>query len=102
MAATLKLTRKWGGLLFANSGFDISIDGAVVGSIRVKETKELPVDPGHHVLRMGSGRHLSPLRSFDVSQGDVVNFWCRGIFLWPLYLVALFKPDLWITLKEGR
>lgn len=36
MAATLKLTRKWGGLLFANSGFDISIDGAVVGSIRVK------------------------------------------------------------------
>ncbi|MGH2719174.1 MAG: hypothetical protein ACRDJU_11410 [Actinomycetota bacterium] len=101
MAATLKLNRKWGGLVYAQSDFDISIDGAVVGSIGVRETKELAVDPGHHVLRMGRGRHLSPERSFDVGEGDVVSFWCRGTFLWPVYLAALLKPDLWISLKKG-
>ncbi|HLI56669.1 MAG TPA: hypothetical protein VKY26_06485 [Actinomycetota bacterium] len=99
-AATVKVTRRWGGFVMSRP-FPVSIDGTPVDTIAPKETKEFPVDPGHHVLQMGAGRHISPKRSFDVGEGDVASFWCRGAMLWPVYLAALVKPDLWITLKEG-
>jgi hypothetical protein len=99
-SATLTLTRRWAGLVYRNRPFEISLDDNVVGSIAGQQTLELPVDPGHHTLQMGSGRHISPERSFDVTDGDVISFWCRGALLWPVYVASLIKPDLWITLKR--
>lgn len=101
MAATLKLTRKWAGPVFGRSPWEISVDGTEVGSIAVNETKELAVEPGQHVLQVGTGRHISPKRSFDVADGDVASYYCHGAMLWPIYLAALVKPELWITLKPG-
>jgi hypothetical protein len=100
--ATVRLVRTWSGIGIGAQGeqWDIAIDGMVVGSIAKKETVEVAVEPGHRTLRLGSGRHRSAERSFDVSQGEVVTFSCNGPRFWPLFLAALVKPDLWITLRQ--
>ena len=93
----------WSGIGFGaqREQWDIAIDGIVVGSIANKETVEVAVAPGHHTLRLGSGRHRSPERSADVAQGEVVGFRCYGPRFWPQLLAALVKNDLWITLRRA-
>jgi hypothetical protein len=100
---TVRLVRTWSGIGIGGQSeqWDIAIDGIVVGSIASKETVEVAVAPGHHTLRLGSGRHRSAERSIDVTQGDVVGFSCYGPRFWPLLLAALVKNDLWITLRRA-
>ena len=97
--ATLAVTRKWGGLVDRNREWKIEVDGSVVGSIANQKTVEVPLEPGHHTLHLSSRRHVSPERSFDAADGQTVRFGCRAATLWPVYLAALIKPDLWISLK---
>jgi hypothetical protein len=101
MTATLQLTRTFGGI--TNRGkWQILIDGTAVGSIDQKETIELPVEPGHHTLRVKrSERFLSRERSFDAVDERVVSFSCHSQFLWPMYIASLIKPDLWIILRPA-
>jgi hypothetical protein len=101
--ATLRLLRTWSGIgIGAHSEqWNIAIDGTVVGSIANKETIEVSVEPGHHELQLGSGRHRSPERSFDIAQDEVVGFRCHGPKIWPVLVAALVKPDLWISLRRG-
>jgi hypothetical protein len=96
---TLRLVRTWGGIGISGQ-WDIAIDGIVVGSIANKETVEIDVAPGHHTLRLGSGRHRSAERSFDVGQDEVVGFRCHGPRIWPMLVAALINPDLWISLRR--
>ena len=101
MTATLQLTRKWGSVTDRNGKWQILIDGTVAGSIDRQQTVELPVEPGHHTLRVKrSERFLSPERSFDAADEQVVSFWCRSQLLWPMYVASLIKPDLWISLRR--
>jgi hypothetical protein len=106
---TLRLERRWtalartGGaaLAGANKPFTIAIDGTSVGAVAPKETVEVALEPGHHTLRLGPGRHLSPERSFDVAQDEVVSFHCHGPrYGWPQLLAEHVKNDLWITLRR--
>jgi ABC-type transport system involved in multi-copper enzyme maturation permease subunit len=97
--ATLALSRRWGGLSDRNREWQIELDGNVVGSIAAQKTVELSVEPGHHTLHLRSGRHVSPQRAFDAADGQVVRFSCHAPKLWPIYLAALVKPDLWISLR---
>ncbi|HUZ68609.1 MAG TPA: hypothetical protein VMU65_02760 [Candidatus Saccharimonadales bacterium] len=106
---TLRLERRWtslagtGGNALAggNKPFTIAIDGVAVGTLAPKETVDVAVEPGHHTLRLSQGRHLSPERSFDVAQDEVVSFYCHGPrYGWPQLLAALVKPDVWITLRQ--
>jgi hypothetical protein len=106
---TLRLERRWtslagtGGNALAggNKPITIAIDGIAVGALAPKETVEVAVEPGHHTLRLSQGRHLSRERSFDVAQDEVVSFYCHGPrYGWPQLLAALFKPDLWISLRR--
>ncbi len=100
--ATLRLVRAWGGIGTGarSEQWNIAIDGIVVGSIAYRETVEADVAPGHHTLRLESGGHRSPERSFDVAQDEVAGFSCHGPRFWPLLLAALVNPDLWITLRR--
>lgn len=98
-SGTLSITRRWGGFVYGGP-FPVSVDDKVVGTIRVQETMELPVETGRHTIRLGSGRHLSPTRSFEIAEGETVSFWCRGTMLWPLMLAALVRPALWITFRR--
>ncbi len=60
MTATLQLTRTWAALTDRGK-WQILIDGTAVGSIDRKETVELPVEPGHHTLRVKrSGGSAAP------------------------------------------
>jgi hypothetical protein len=100
MTATLQLTRTWA-YLTDRGKWQILIDGTAVGSIDPKETVELPVEPGHHTLRVAtSGRFRSAERSFEVDDGEEIRFSCHSARYWPLMLAALFKPDLWVSLRR--
>jgi hypothetical protein len=79
--------------------FDIEVDGKTAGTIKLHDTVEVPLEPGHHTLRMRDGRYSSRSRSFDVTGDQVAAFYCHGPSLWPIYVAALLKPDLGITLK---
>jgi len=100
--ATVRLVRAWGGIGIGaqREQWNIAIDNIVVGSIANKETVEVAVEPGHHTLRLGSGRHRSAERPFDVAQDEVVGFRCYGPRVWPQLLAALINPDLWISLRR--
>jgi hypothetical protein len=107
MTATLTLTRTRfgigiGPLIDKMAGeWQVIVDGTVAGSIAKQETVEVPVEPGHHTLRVKkSGRFLSPERSFEAADEADVRFHCRCAMLWPQFLAALAKPDLWISLKQ--
>lgn len=101
--ATLRLARVWSGLGIGLQGetWNIVVDGTVVGGIANQETVEVAVRPGHHTLRLGQGRHVSPERSFDVGDDEVVSFQCHGPRFWPQLLAAAVMPNLWITLRRN-
>src|ERR1700694_334151 len=103
--ATVRLTRTWSGIGIGaqREQWNIAIDGTVVGSIANKETVEVSVEPGHHTLRLGSGRHRSAERSFDVGQNELVGFRCHGPRIWPMLVAALTNTHPWISPgPEGR
>jgi hypothetical protein len=101
--ATVRLSRTWSGIGIGLQGevWKIAIDGAVVGEIANQETVEVAVSPGRHRLRLSAGRHVSPERSFDVAEDEVVSFRCHGPWFWPQLVAAAVKPDLWITLRRS-
>ena len=102
MTATLSLTRESVGIELRRGRFEISVDGKTVGSLERHETVETPLEPGHHTLRMRAGRYSSRDRTFDVADGEVVNFRCHGAMIWPTYVASIVKSDLAISLKREQ
>lgn len=105
MSATLRLTRQSGRTFMTmpelrRGQFDISVDGRKIGSLNNRDVVEAPIEPGHHTLRLRRGRYSSLDRSFDVADGDVVNFRCHGANLWPRWLVSFAVPVLAISLTR--
>jgi hypothetical protein len=99
VASTLKLTRTWSGM--DGRTWDVVIDGQPAGSIGPSETVDLEVQPGGHTVRLRSTlRFVSPQRSFEAADGQVVSFTCHATRWWPRMLASLVKNDLWITLRE--
>jgi hypothetical protein len=100
VSATLSLTREATGIELRRGTFQIALDGGSVGSIERHQTVEKPIEAGQHTLRMQAGRYSSQDRSFEVADGEVVNFRCHGAMLWPRYVASIAKPDLAISLKR--
>jgi hypothetical protein len=100
--ASVRLVRTWSGIGIGaqSEQWNIAIDGVVVGSIANKEVVEVAVAPGHHTLRLGSGRHRSAERTFEAAQDESAGFSCHGPRFWPMLVAALVKPDLWISLRR--
>jgi hypothetical protein len=103
--ATLRLTRAgigigFGGQYVTREAWPITIDGTVFGAIANKDTVEIAVTPGHHTVQLGSGRHRSPRRSFDINEDEVVSFRCHGPMILPVFVASFVKPDLWISLRR--
>jgi hypothetical protein len=100
--ASVRLVRTWGaiGIGAQREQWNVTIDGTVVGSIANKETVEIDMAPGHHTLRLGSGRRRSAERSFDVDHDEVATFSCHGPRFWPILVAAVINPDLWISLRR--
>jgi hypothetical protein len=100
MPATLKLTREGFSIELRRGKFEIMVDGRSTGSVEHGDTVEMPVEPGHHTLRIRSGRYSSRELSFDAADGEVASFRCYGANLWPLWLVSFVLPNLGIWLKR--
>jgi hypothetical protein len=100
MSATLRLTREGYGIELRRGTFEIDVDGLSVGSSKWHETVEVPVQPGHHTLRVKAGRYSSREHAFDAADGETVSFRCHGAMIWPLYVASIVKPDLAISLKR--
>jgi hypothetical protein len=102
VTATLRLTRHANGMVIElrRGQFEIELDGKSIGAIAYSETVEAEIDPGHHVLKIRSGRYSSRDLSFDVTDGDVAAFRCHGAMVWPRWLVSFVKPDWAIALMR--
>ena len=81
--------------------FEIALDGTSIGSINRNGTFEAPIEPGPHTLQVRAGRYTSRAQSFDVGDGDAVNFRCNGARLWPMYLASFAVPSLALMLKRA-
>ncbi len=100
--ATLRLTRRWGGVTERDVAWQIALDDKEGPTIPRGETVELPIARGYHTLQVSSARHHSPRRSFQAADGEVVVFSCRAARFWPQWLAALLRPSLWISLRQSR
>lgn len=100
MPATLKLVREGFGIELRRGTFHVLLDGSDVGMIERHETVDVPIEPGHHTLRIKAGRPVSRRLSFEAGDGEVVHFRCHGAMVWPRYVASLVKPDLAITLRR--
>jgi hypothetical protein len=102
VSATLRMTRETPFAFELRRGvFETAVDGKTVGSIKSHDTVEVPLEPGHHALRIRSGRYSSRVETFDMADGGVVSFRCHGAMIWPTYVVSFLKPDLAISLRPA-
>lgn len=68
--ATATLAFRRNGRIFGHRhAWQILLDGKPNGSIADDGAARLPVEAGHHTLRLSSGRFTSPERSFDAADG---------------------------------
>lgn len=100
VSATLRLVREGVGIELRRGRFDVSVDDESVSSLEFHDTVEVPVDPGHHTLRVSHGRYSSSARPFEVSDGETASFRCHGAMVWPRFVASLVKPDLAISLHR--
>jgi hypothetical protein len=50
--------------------FEIEVDGTRVGPIEDHQTIEVPLEPGHHTMRMWKSRCSNRDPSFEVADGE--------------------------------
>lgn len=100
MSATLKLTREGVGIELRRGTFDVLVDGNHAGPIEQHNTLEVPIDPGHHTIRIRAGRYSSPEHDFEASDGETITFRLHGAMMWPRYVASILKPDLAISLRR--
>jgi hypothetical protein len=100
MSAMVKLTREARGIELRRGRFEVLVDGTSVRSFDRHVTVEIPLEPGQHSLRLRAGRYSSRDHSFDVADGEVINFRSHGALIWPTYAASVVKPNLAISLKR--
>ncbi len=102
MAATLKLTHKAIGVEVRRGPYDVVLDGKSVGPVEMNDAIETPVEPGHHTLKLRSGRNSSRTKAFDAAEGETVSFRCTGKSILPVFLASFFVPSLAISVVQER
>jgi hypothetical protein len=100
--ATLTVKRESSMMELRRAPFQIALDGTTVGTIDRHESFETPIDPGRHQLQVRADRYSSRAASFDVADGDAVNFRCNGARVWPIYLISIAVPSLALSLKREQ
>jgi hypothetical protein len=101
MSATLNVIHEVGfGFELRRGRFDVVVDDTTVGSVDNHESIETPLEPGHRTIQIRHGRYSSRDEAVEVVDGDVVNFRCHGVRIWPMYVASIFVPNLAITLQR--
>jgi len=100
MSATLKLTHKAFGAEVRRGPYDILLDGERVGSVKMNNTFETPVEPGRHILQVRDRRKSSRTKAFDATDGETVAFRCTGKSILPIFLLSFAVPSLALSLHR--
>ncbi len=79
--------------------YKIVVDGETVGSVRDGASAEVPVDPGHHTLRLTIDWASSPMVEFDIAQGQRSTFRCRPSGGAASFWHAFLKPRSYIDIS---
>ncbi|HVX23365.1 MAG TPA: hypothetical protein VHB02_18635 [Acidimicrobiales bacterium] len=100
MPATLKVTHKTIGAEVRRGTYDIVVDGESIGSVKMNDTFEAPIEPGRHTLQVRSGRNSSHATPFDAADGEIVAFRCTGKSVLPIFLASFVVPSLALRLHR--
>ena len=100
MAATLKLAHKAIGAEVRRGTYEVVLDGERVGSVEMNDTFETAIEPGHHTLRVRSGRDSSRTKTFDAADDQIVSFRCSGKSILPIFLLSFVVPSLALSLHR--
>jgi hypothetical protein len=93
--------KKWGDSF---RFYEVILDGRNVGVIFASQSISVPVDPGHHSLKMSIDWCGSEEIKFSIGSGEKITFECESslsilkVLLIPYYLI--FKQNNWILLKQ--
>jgi hypothetical protein len=100
VAATLRVTHKAIGAEVRRDPYEILVDGQRVGAVKMNDTVELPIEPGHHTVQLRDGRKSSSAESFDAAEGETVAFRATGKRFLPIFLASFVVPSLALKLKR--
>jgi hypothetical protein len=98
MSATLKLTHKAIGAEVRRDSYDVVVDDQRIGSVKMNDTIEIPIDLGRHTLQVRDGRKSSSTEIFDATEDAIVVFRCTGKRFLPVFLASFIFPKLALKL----
>ena len=84
--------------------YEIILDGKNVGIIFATQSISVPIEPGHHSLKMNIDWGGSEEINFSIGSGEEITFECEprhpivGALLMPYHV--MFEPNNWILLKR--
>lgn len=104
--AQIQVVRESRALRDTPFGYVVWIDNTAAGRISSGETREYPVSPGHHTVRvgiaarlLGSGRvFTSPTRRVQVRGGETITLTCRPTEAYEVW--DLFRPHRRLHLSQ--
>jgi len=98
MSATLELTHKAIGAEVRRNPYDVLLDGRQVGSVKMNDTIDIPVEPGRHTVQVRDGRKSSSAETFDAAEGQTVAFRATGKRFVLIFLASFIFPELALKL----
>ena len=98
MSATLELTHKAIGAEVRRNPYDVFLDGRQVGSVKMNDTIDIPVEPGRHTVQVRDGRKSSSAEPFDAAESQTVAFRATGKRFVLIFLVSFIFPELALKL----
>jgi hypothetical protein len=101
MTATLKLSHTSVGVEVRREPYEVVIDGASAGSVKMNDTIEVTIEPGRHTLQIRSGRNSSATRTFSAGEGQTITFRGTGKSFLPIFLASFIFPQLALQLRGG-
>ena len=98
----IRITRARGPYRDSIRAYQVEIDGRRAGSVRPGETRDFPVVPGEHGVRVTVDWCSSPLRVVRLGDGQWTQFVCRpnGWFfeVWRIFV----NPGDYIRLEQAQ
>lgn len=83
--------------------YEIILDSTNVEVIFAGQTVCVPVEPGHHSLKMSIDWCSSEEINFNTASGEEITFECSGLSIFQVLLIPyylIFKPNNWILLRQ--
>jgi hypothetical protein len=103
--ATLRLTRHLSKWKDRARDYTVIMDGTAVGEIANGATRELPVEPGDHTLRIKLDWTGSQEQHFHADAEETIEFTCKTAdtklaLAFVTAIRSFFRRDQWVVLER--